>query len=1194
MDKGEINFQRLTPIRDVELGAYKNALDFVFENDDIKNIAVSGAYSAGKSSILETYKVSNKNKKFIHISLAHFESPDRQEDNEFRSTLLEGKILNQLIHQIPPDNIPQTNFRVKRSVSAQRIWGSTFLIVSLLLLLFHVFFFDKWCQFATKLESPSYISDIINISTNNISQLISAFFIVSISVYFIKESLILYKNKNIFKKVSVQGAEIEIFEESEDSYFDKYLNEVLYLFENSGTDVIVFEDMDRYNANQIFERLREVNTLVNNHNAKHKKRILRFFYLLRDDIFTSKDRTKFFDYIIPVVPVIDGSNSYDTLLSLLISVKLIDIFDQKFLQGLSLYIDDMRILKNIFNEFLLYKEMLDTIELDPNKLLSIITYKNIFPRDFSDLQLGKGFVATIFLKKETFIYSEVERIKNEIKETEDTLEHMKHEHLVHVNEVDALYSPRIQTARNNWNGTQEVEKLINEADKRKKAIKTRERDGGEQLKAKIAALNDLLTTTYSKKLNKIISRENIDDIFKVVYIDGIGQEVSYNDIKSSDYFPLLKYLVRNGYIDETYSDYMTYFYENSISKEDKTFLRSVADKKAKEYSYRLRDVGKVASRMSEADFAQLEVLNFDLVVYLLENKNHKKYLNKIILQLKESKNYPFIIAFWGFNKKRELFTKELNSHWPELFSLMFIEGNFTKAIIRDYSLLTICNSSDEEIMNVNKNSILADHISENPSYLDIEIQQIYKIIYVFKLIHVSFVSLEYKDSYKDLFNEVYTNSLYVINAKNISLILEVIFNIESARDISIKNFSLIYENKNSSLYEYIINNFATYIDTLLSTYSEFYDNEEAFLFILNTYDITEEVKNSYINLSNTIVNYIDTVTQKNLWEALIDRKLFALNAENIINYFSFNASYDEALIKFINESDVNINFADYPLEEQCKKFFISTVTCNELSNEKYSSILNQLKYTYNISIPISIDKDKVDILIDLKIFKMTKDILFAIRKSYKENLSHFILNNTDDYLSLIDDKSFDGDELLIILSSAIPDKQKLYLLNFEKGPLSIFGENYSDVIVEHILTKNLDSSEFQIIFDSYSLRSSNIKNIIRNIVLSMQHDISAGNYSLPVALYDDLFHQDNVAAETKTEFFICLLPSLNAEECKTYLAQLSMSNFLNIFTNKRPKFIINDMIQRILTVFKEKKWIRDFAVDESNANFFKVYKPRVD
>ncbi len=93
----------------------------------------------------------------------------------------------------------------------------------------------------------------------------------------IYEIVKIQKNRNIFRKLNFQGNEIEIFEESNDSYFDKYLNEVLYLFENAAVDVIIFEDIDRFNVNSIFERLREVNALVNIRLQKSHKKIIRFF-----------------------------------------------------------------------------------------------------------------------------------------------------------------------------------------------------------------------------------------------------------------------------------------------------------------------------------------------------------------------------------------------------------------------------------------------------------------------------------------------------------------------------------------------------------------------------------------------------------------------------------------------------------------------------------------------------------------------------------------------------------------------------------------------------------------------------------------------------------------------------------------------------------------------------------------------------
>ena len=111
----------------------------------------------------------------------------------------------------------------------------------------------------------------------------------------------------------------------------------------------------------IFEKLREINYLLNNGihgHSNHDEELeqskpIRFLYLLKDDIFVSKDRTKFFDFIIPIVPFMDGSNSVDQFM-----LKLSDDtteFDKHFLKDLSLYVDDMRLLNNIINEYRVYQ-----------------------------------------------------------------------------------------------------------------------------------------------------------------------------------------------------------------------------------------------------------------------------------------------------------------------------------------------------------------------------------------------------------------------------------------------------------------------------------------------------------------------------------------------------------------------------------------------------------------------------------------------------------------------------------------------------------------------------------------------------------------------------------------------------------------------------------------------------------------------
>ena len=89
----------------------------------------------------------------------------------------------------------------------------------------------------------------------------------------------------------------------------------------------------------------------------------------------------------------------------------------------------MRLLKNIYNEFVVYFNRLNITELDCNKMLAIIAFKNLFPRDFADLQLNQGFVYTLFDSKELFIKEESENLSEKISEVLHKIEWAKNEHL---------------------------------------------------------------------------------------------------------------------------------------------------------------------------------------------------------------------------------------------------------------------------------------------------------------------------------------------------------------------------------------------------------------------------------------------------------------------------------------------------------------------------------------------------------------------------------------------------------------------------------------------------------------------------------------------------------------------------------------------------------------------------------------------
>ena len=82
MEQKDYIFEKLTPDNDVDISVYDEAIGFVFDNEDVTNIAISGAYGAGKSSVIKSYEKKHEEKKFMHISLAHFEPMDVEEEND--------------------------------------------------------------------------------------------------------------------------------------------------------------------------------------------------------------------------------------------------------------------------------------------------------------------------------------------------------------------------------------------------------------------------------------------------------------------------------------------------------------------------------------------------------------------------------------------------------------------------------------------------------------------------------------------------------------------------------------------------------------------------------------------------------------------------------------------------------------------------------------------------------------------------------------------------------------------------------------------------------------------------------------------------------------------------------------------------------------------------------------------------------
>ena len=454
MDKYS-EYKDLAPISNAEnVEEYLNALKWALDQKKITNIALAGPYGSGKSSIIDTflekYKyeslfqthtsendsgIINKIKSCVlqcdklsqfseiskKISMATFIEANSNEQCKngadkkicINAEEVEKGILKQLFYTINPQKIPQSRYRKLHPVNFKNVITKVAIYSVIALILVSVFYYEKMTTIF------SGISAILSWIGMSVVSYIAVFMAFIVCVWAISQIIFDFSSKYSIKGIKLSSnVDIQKEEGAGESIFNKNLDEIMYFFETTEYRLIFFEDLDRLDDRTIFVHLRELNNLLNS-NETIKEKVV-FVYAVKDDIFTKEDRTKFFDFIIPVIPVINSTNSGEVLLQFFEEAKKHKIehnVSQEFILDVAPYIADMRILRNIYNEFVVYKRILrdnQGMDLKDEQMLAIIIYKNLYPNDFAAIQNEQGLIKKAFEAKKKFISNEKEEIQVKI------------------------------------------------------------------------------------------------------------------------------------------------------------------------------------------------------------------------------------------------------------------------------------------------------------------------------------------------------------------------------------------------------------------------------------------------------------------------------------------------------------------------------------------------------------------------------------------------------------------------------------------------------------------------------------------------------------------------------------------------------------------------------------------------------------
>lgn len=1114
-NKPESLFEDLTPSTDIdENGKYAEAITWGLENDNVKNIALTGPYGSGKSSLLKTYeKKYGDTYHFLNISLATFKPEEGQnEEND-----LEKSILQQMIYRVRDRTIPFSRFkRIKHVKNRNIILFLTLLLASVTASIF--------------LFQPTYLKDIFhgtplqqNFTSGHSLKIVWTFLLIVVTLLFpylfLKNIYSLIRGNLNFNKVTIANATIEKNNEDTQSIFDKYLDEILYFFEATKYDVVIFEDLDRFDNLDIFESLRELNALLNN--SEQIKRSIVFIYAIKDEIFgvvdkdnhiiqdtidISKNRTKFFDFIIPVIPIINSSNSFDKLTVKIDKLAYADKIDRSFLSDVTIYIDDMRILKNVFNEFIIYKDKLGGIDLDLNKLLAMVIYKNIYPFDFSQLQYKKGLVYDVLQNKDAIISARTHRLEAEIEKLETKIKGTEQETLtslkeLQVNYLDELgiYKPnnsylsytisfnsytynnnngfntqnffdnlkqanRVNYSLPNWgNGQIEAEQIATVFGskqnyfEREEFIKIREEDRIDSIKEELAELKQLKTEASAKSLKELIEESDPEDVFSETIYDK----------------KLLIYLLRHGYIDEMYNHYLTYFHPGSLTEADMKFIFSIKNHEPLEANYSLSNIDKIIERLNGNEFKQVEILNYDLLNHLMKNNQRPPYHNyydAIITQLanETKKAIDFIADFRRTAMHKQRFIQSICRKWDDIWHYIEKDSNFTDEE-KDSYLSDILDFADiSDIKKINKGQELSDFISQHHEFLTIAPTDKNKRKQILLDLDVKFQSLEKLTSDQELIDYVVENELYEINPSTLATILGV-----TSEQLS---YSAIQQTERQDVLDYIDAHIETYMKQVLLKVAIKEETEEALIDLLNRDEVSMDLKEAIIAEQPVLITDITNIIH-GIWPVLVSFKKINVTWSNVIAYFQEGESFDTELVNFLNNPEIASELSKHYIGDASdtdtyavKKISEAIIKNQDLTEASFEILTSSIdRYSY---FPVdSLSKERVETIIIQGVLSLSTENFESLKASYNDLVRLYLEKNIQQLTENMDNYQLEHESVVQLFhSERIPAKYKVRLIEtLDVASLSkedtAFAEELASFILENHVELSMDLFNWLIAVD---------------------------------------------------------------------------------------------------------------------------------
>lgn len=510
---------------------------------------------------------------------------------------------------------------------------------------------------------------------------------------------------------------------------------------------------------------------------------------------------------------------------------------------------------------------------------------------------------------------------------------------------------------------------------------------------------------------------------------------------------LLVFMLRRGYIDEKYANYINYFKGTSITKEDMNYILAVKNMEKLPYNYNLTKVGMVIQRLQPYEFEQKSIFNFILLEYLLSEENDDKKRMILINQLSDRtvESWEFIDEFIEQTQYKARLIQLLALCWPDMWNDIVQNISITYERKIFYLQLLIDNVDTKRLFELNDNNNMSGFIEENPDILQqLSSIQDQKVISLIEILGIIFTNVSIENVSEEVLRYVFENQYYELNDTMIRRIVEF-ENDTMLSGLDTRNYTTIISLGYEPLIKYIQENLKQYVKGIILTPNNTKEDVKQVMDLLERMleNDPEETK-ICLELVNHEEICVDDISEccgkfdsdfdkdvKILWDELLDKEKVSLKWENIKCYWD-RYKITQELLQYIETNSEQLAC----LKNQClKKEFAEEFITSAIDDSAFEKLLPQLELEFDIPIE-TVEKQKVEILIKKKYIPFDIKKYDEIKEVYPDLCPDFILYNQAEYMEVME-KIPMGETLLetLLLSSVLDSSNAEVLLN-------VFGENY--------------------------------------------------------------------------------------------------------------------------------------------------------